>query len=572
MVLTGFNGFVVATGGTLSSTSFTLDSIPDGATYSKVLNTSLQSNEVIKLTDAAGDDLTVSLGGSDRILTVSGNTALDQNLRASDSPTFAGLILTGLDGYVKASGGTISAGDVTALSDAGGDDLTVVLGGSNRILTVFNSVALNQNLLTTSSPTFITITGATSVTSPSIIATTSLYCNSAIYTSNEQIPESLGLDVLLDGGFETWTDPNTLTNWTVFDAVGTNGTLDQESVIIHQGVYAVKLTNVGGEFKAIGQERILVAGSTYRIKFYGRGALGGEMASALVYDDLTTPTQMWDFATHAWVAYSFPPSTDDHTLTNAYAQYTVSDDITVPASNKLALILLGDGSTPGAVVYLDLASEQAVTASVDANLFDLQSTQDPAAYTASDYVYRVRNTGGAGKTWISITGDGMTTVDGITITTGMTINADVTQTTSAIDWDLIDNNASALSFDASGASGILEFVTSNGVEGVKFGARQLGKQGSDIVEAADITLGIGNYFDITGAYISTGVERILGTGWTAGSIIVLQFDASMNVRHGVIAGGGYYGFQLSGAVDLAVTAGQTLMLVFDGAWWRQIPW
>lgn len=93
-------------------------------------------------------------------------------------------------------------------------------------------------------------------------------------------------------------------------------------------------------------------------------------------------------------------------------------------------------------------------------------------------------------------------------------------------------------------------------------------QGIDVASATNITLGDGNYFDITGA---VEVQRILGTNWTAGSVVILQTDANPNIKHNVAAGGGYYGFQLSGGGDLLMAAGQTLMVVFDGAWWRQIP-
>jgi hypothetical protein len=95
----------------------------------------------------------------------------------------------------------------------------------------------------------------------------------------------------------------------------------------------------------------------------------------------------------------------------------------------------------------------------------------------------------------------------------------------------------------------------------------LGFQGTDVASANDITLGEGNYFDITG---TTNVKRILGTGWTAGSIVVLQFDGAVTVSHGTAAGAGNYGFQLAGASDFSATAGDTLTVVFDGAWWREV--
>ena len=98
-------------------------------------------------------------------------------------------------------------------------------------------------------------------------------------------------------------------------------------------------------------------------------------------------------------------------------------------------------------------------------------------------------------------------------------------------------------------------------------SRILGKQGGDVASANDITLGDGNYFDVTGA---VEVQRILGTNWTAGSVITLQTDGAPSIKHGTAAGAGYYGFQLAGSGDFLASAGATLVLAFDGAWFREI--
>jgi hypothetical protein len=66
---------------------------------------------------------------------------------------------------------------------------------------------------------------------------------------------------------------------------------------------------------------------------------------------------------------------------------------------------------------------------------------------------------GSGDTW-------SVSKAGAVICVGITNTGDMTTTGGAIDWDLIDNNASALSFDAAGKAGIIAIVTTNASEGV----------------------------------------------------------------------------------------------------------
>ena len=74
---------------------------------------------------------------------------------------------------------------------------------------------------------------------------------------------------------------------------------------------------------------------------------------------------------------------------------------------------------------------------------------------------------------------GAATLDSVTST------GDFTTTGQATDWDLIDNNASALSFDASGKAGILEIVTTNSSESVKMSG-DLDVDGTTNLDAVDI--------------------------------------------------------------------------------------
>ncbi len=108
------------------------------------------------------------------------------------------------------------------------------------------------------------------------------------------------------------------------------------------------------------------------------------------------------------------------------------------------------------------------------------------------------------------------------------------------------------------------YLQANGT-GVEVYERLLTNQGSDVASASDITLGAGNYFDITG---TTQIDTIASTGWTIGSFVVLQFDASVTVKHNTAGTGA--SLQLAGSGDFSATAGDTLMLVYDGTDWREV--
>lgn len=95
----------------------------------------------------------------------------------------------------------------------------------------------------------------------------------------------------------------------------------------------------------------------------------------------------------------------------------------------------------------------------------------------------------------------------------------------------------------------------------RFDGRILAAKGADVASAATITLGNdGNYFDITG---TTNIDYITTTGWTAGSIIVLQFDGILTVNDSTATPpGGTANINLSAAY--VSTAGDTLTLIYDG--------
>ena len=115
------------------------------------------------------------------------------------------------------------------------------------------------------------------------------------------------------------------------------------------------------------------------------------------------------------------------------------------------------------------------------------------------------------------------------------------------------NGISLAQLDATG------LVMNNRIQGLK---------GTDVASADAITLGDGNFFDITG---TTTINHMLTTDWQDGSVVTLQFDASLTVTH---QAGGAIGdqadFFLAGAANFSATADDTLTLVFDGTNWKEV--
>lgn len=105
----------------------------------------------------------------------------------------------------------------------------------------------------------------------------------------------------------------------------------------------------------------------------------------------------------------------------------------------------------------------------------------------------------------------------------------------------------------------------NVVNSLQVAKRILGAKGADVASANDVTLGDGNYFEFTG---TTTINRILTTGWTAGSTVVCRFTTSLTVAHNVASGSGYAGILItSDGADLAISTPTVLTLVYNGTNW-----
>jgi hypothetical protein len=152
---------------------------------------------------------------------------------------------------------------------------------------------------------------------------------------------------------------------------------------------------------------------------------------------------------------------------------------------------------------------------------------------------------------------------GAAVFVGVTPGGDITSTGTAIDWDLADNNASALSFDASGAAGILAIVTTNGSEAVTMAnALTVSGQttcsvGSNTVSSLVVTDNTASTFGADAD--SSGVAVIRSTSLTTGSLLQLQ------LTEGTLNGGFYLtGRDVTGSANV-YTVGEDGATVIAGA-------
>jgi len=169
--------------------------------------------------------------------------------------------------------------------------------------------------------------------------------------------------------------------------------------------------------------------------------------------------------------------------------------------------------------------------------------------TATDVLTITNTAGGSGDciqitnagTGKDITGTSDTwsiTKDGVAVFVGVTPGGDITSTAVAIDWDLMDNNASALSFDSTGQAGILEIVTTDGSELVKFSKNI---QVTDGIATCISTSNTVSNILVTNNTVTTfgadanssGVVVIRSTSLTTGALLQLQ------ATEGTLNGGFY---------------------------------
>ena len=119
-----------------------------------------------------------------------------------------------------------------------------------------------------------------------------------------------------------------------------------------------------------------------------------------------------------------------------------------------------DASTGDGTLAINVAAAQtSITSIINSGITKIG--------TATDEEYIKFDTSNEVNVHINDTEALSVTATGVDVAGDLSVGGgDITLTAAATDIDLIDNNASALSFDASGKAGILEIVTTNSGEGV----------------------------------------------------------------------------------------------------------
>jgi hypothetical protein len=119
------------------------------------------------------------------------------------------------------------------------------------------------------------------------------------------------------------------------------------------------------------------------------------------------------------------------------------------------------------------------------------------------------------------------------------------------------NNIQYLSIDYLGKTHVTSLLASAEIQGSY----------NNLNSAGDLTISGGNYFKIAG---NTTINGITST-WQTGSVIYLKFDSNPLLKHNTACGAGFARLYLSGSADWNTpTAEDTLTLVFDGTYWREL--
>ena len=207
----------------------------------------------------------------------------------------------------------------------------------------------------------------------------------------------------------------------------------------------------------------------------------------------------------------------------------------------------------------EITQAEYISASGDGHIFACQATGD-ILYASSTTV--LKNLGkGAANTVLNMGGSCIPAWTASPSVTDLTIGGGCITLSAATDIDLLDNTASALSFDATGKTGIIDIVTTNCSEGVTMS----GTLGVTGVLTASAGIELGHASDTTIARSGSGAITVEGNQvYLAGGTDVPVSDggtgASTLTANGILVGNG-----TSAIAVTATMATKGHLMVGDGS-------
>jgi len=192
-----------------------------------------------------------------------------------------------------------------------------------------------------------------------------------------------------------------------------------------------------------------------------------------------------------------------------------------------------DASTGDGTLAINVAAAQtSITSLINSGLTKIGTAADQEYIkfdTSNEVNTHINNT-----ERLSVTATGVDVTGALTVSTDLSVSGgDITLTGAATDVDLIDNNASALSFDATGKAGILEIDTTNSGEGVKMSGN-LTVEGDFVVNGSTTQANVDNllvkdkFILLNSGSAASGDAGILAGSGSAYSGSSFVFDDSAN--------------------------------------------
>ena len=205
----------------------------------------------------------------------------------------------------------------------------------------------------------------------------------------------------------------------------------------------------------------------------------------------------------------------------------------------------------------ELTQAEFIAACGDGHIFACQATGDIVYASSATVLSKLAR--GAANTVLSMGGSCIPAWTASPSVTDLTIGGGcITLTGAATDIDLIDNNASALSFDASGKTGIIDIVTTNCSEGVTMSGT-LGVTGVlTATGGIELSHACQNTLTGSGGVLSIQGNRIFHAGGTDVPVADGGTGASCLTDGGVLLGSG------TDAVTAMAVLADGEMIVGDG--------